>query len=282
MKKIYLVLISILAIFQFTNVQAQWTTSGTNIYNSNTGFVGVGTTSPSSLFHVSANMTAGARTELLRLEIRGNGGDELGGEGAAINFFTPVTPNPNVLGAQIYSFRESGVNSYSTTALRFSTNYLGTMKDKLAILGNGNVGIGIDTPLNLLDVNGTIHAKLVKVNLTGWPDYVFSTSFELTPISEVKSYIDLNHRLPDIPSADDVDKNGIDLGEMNKLLLKKVEELTLYVIQKDSKESEQQQEINSQTEQLNAEKSKLKQQQEQIDKLENEMAKLINSKTRDQ
>jgi hypothetical protein len=55
----------------------------------------------------------------------------------------------------------------------------------------------------------------------------------------VKTYIDQNHHLPEIPSEQEVAKNGINLGEMNKLLLKKVEELTLYLIEKDKKEKEQ-------------------------------------------
>ena len=119
----------------------------------------------------------------------------------------------------------------------------------------GNVGIGTTNPQNKLDVNGTIHSKQVIVDLNGWSDYVFKKDYTLTPLSDVKTYIDQNHHLPEIPSAEQVAKEGINLGEMNAKLLKKIEELTLYLIQqkedliqqrKDSenKLTSQQKEIN--------------------------------------
>lgn len=70
--------------------------------------------------------------------------------------------------------------------------------------------------------------------MTGWSDYVFKPTYKLIPLSEVKTYIDQNQHLPEIPSEEEVKKDGINLGEMNKLLLKKVEELTLYLIEKDN------------------------------------------------
>jgi len=99
---------------------------------------------------------------------------------------------------------------------------------------NGNVGIGTtDTHGYQLAVNGTIHSKEVLVDLNNWPDYVFKKDYALMPLSEIKNYIDQNYHLPEIPSAVEVEKDGINLGEMNKVLLKKVEELTLYLIEKD-------------------------------------------------
>lgn len=94
----------------------------------------------------------------------------------------------------------------------------------------GKVGIGTITPDTKLAVNGTIHAQAVKVDLIGWPDYVLKPAYSLKPLSEVKSYIDQNHHLPEMPSEKEVADKGVDLGEMNKLLTKKVEELTLYLI----------------------------------------------------
>ena len=63
-------------------------------------------------------------------------------------------------------------------------------------------------------------------------------------LTEVKNYIDLNHHLPDMPSEKEVMANGLNLGEMNKILAKKVEELTLYLIEQNKRIDEQQKQIN--------------------------------------
>jgi hypothetical protein len=107
--------------------------------------------------------------------------------------------------------------------------------DRMTIVPSGNVGIGTTSPDAKLAVNGTIHTKEVKVDLTGWPDYVFKPSYFLRPLSEVKAFIDQNHRLPEMPSDKEVAEKGLDLGETNKLLTKKVEELTLYIIEQNKR-----------------------------------------------
>jgi len=82
-----------------------------------------------------------------------------------------------------------------------------------------------------LTVNGNIHAKEVKVDLSvPAPDYVFEDSYKNLSLKEIEEYIKSNKHLPDVPSAKEIEKNGIDLGVMNMLLLKKIEELTLHVI----------------------------------------------------
>ena len=78
--------------------------------------------------------------------------------------------------------------------------------------------------------SSTISAKEVKVTSTGWPDYVFAPDYNLMPLTEVAAYIASNGHLPEVPSADDVAANGLSLGESQALLLKKIEELTLYMI----------------------------------------------------
>lgn len=103
--------------------------------------------------------------------------------------------------------------------------------EKLRITYDGKVGIGTSTPQAKLAVNGDVFATKIKVTQTGWPDYVFHHNYNLPSLPEVEMFIKNNQHLPDIPSAAEVDKNGLDLGEMNKKLLQKVEELTLYIIE---------------------------------------------------
>lgn len=84
----------------------------------------------------------------------------------------------------------------------------------------------------ILKADGTLQAKEVKVTIAAsdWPDYVFDEGYTLRPLSETEQYIKDNGHLPDIPSAEDIENEGVALGEMNRLLLQKVEELTLQVI----------------------------------------------------
>lgn len=87
-----------------------------------------------------------------------------------------------------------------------------------------------------LTVNGNILAKEIKVtNTITVPDYVFDTDYHLPTLSYVEAYVKKNKHLPEIPSAEDIERNGLDVGEMNLLLLKKVEELTLHLIEKEKK-----------------------------------------------
>jgi hypothetical protein len=104
---------------------------------------------------------------------------------------------------------------------------------------SGNVGIGTTTPGSYkLAVEGTIGARRIKVTQAAWADYVFDSSYQLTPLHLVEKYIRENKHLPDVPSAAEVKKDGVDLGDNQAVLLKKIEELTLYII-------EQQKELKS-------------------------------------
>lgn len=98
---------------------------------------------------------------------------------------------------------------------------------------NGNVGIGIANPDSKLSVNGNIRAKEIKVETANWPDYVFTDAYKLPALADIEKHIKEKGHLPEIQSAVEVEKNGVDLGEMNARLLKKIEELTLYVIQEN-------------------------------------------------
>lgn len=102
-----------------------------------------------------------------------------------------------------------------------------------AVQASGNVGIGTtDTQGYKLAVKGKTITEEVVVKLHGnWPDYVFEPSYNLPSLSELEQYIKTNKHLPEVPSASEVKENGLSLGEMNAILLKKVEELTLHLIE---------------------------------------------------
>jgi hypothetical protein len=135
-------------------------------------------------------------------------------------------------GARTYLTSFLGKSSIQTDKdFTISTTGGGTWSDKFVLTNAGNVGIGTVNPQSLLAVNGTITSKEVNVTLTGWSDYVFHTSYNLRPLSQVESFIKENKHLPEIPSAKEVEANGVNLGEMDALLLKKIEELTLYMIE---------------------------------------------------
>jgi len=112
---------------------------------------------------------------------------------------------------------------------------------KMSIDINGNVGIGTTTPQARLAVNGDIFARKIKVTMSGWPDYVFNASYRLRPLSEVEQCIKQYGHLPEVVSAEEVEKNGLDVGDNQATLLKKIEELTLYAIQQNNKIEEQNQ-----------------------------------------
>lgn len=106
--------------------------------------------------------------------------------------------------------------------------------DSFAIMGSGNVGIGVAFPSYKLDVNGTLRAKEIIVE-TGWADYVFGEDYVLTPLEEVESFISAHGHLPGIPSGKEVEENGLRLAEMQTLMMAKIEELTLHLIELNKK-----------------------------------------------
>jgi hypothetical protein len=113
----------------------------------------------------------------------------------------------------------------------------------------GAVGIGVTTGASipagfLLAVDGKIISEEVKVQMSGnWPDYVFDKKYKLPTLTELKKFIAANKHLPNIPAAAEVEKNGLELGDMQKRMMEKIEELTLYILQLEEKYAALQQEV---------------------------------------
>jgi len=166
-----------------------------------------------------------------------------------INVTTPRT-KLDVWGGSL-SITGSDINGTLIAGSQGGLAYIGSdaLTNSIAIHPNGNVGIGtikISDPTYKLFVESGIRTRKIKVDQLTWPDYVFHNSYQLRPLHEVEQYIQQNHHLPEVPSAEEVKKDGIDLGDNQATLLKKIEELTLYAIEQNKKLAEQQ----SQTEAL--------------------------------
>ena len=132
------------------------------------------------------------------------------------------------------------------------------------VTGTGKVGIGTTTPQATLAVNGDIFAKKIKVTQTGWPDYVFHSNYQLRSLSEVHEYIQQYHHLPEVPSAQEIEKNGLDVGDNQATLLKKIEELTLYVIEQNKKLEEQLKMLEEQNKKQEAQNLKIQELNRQV------------------
>lgn len=212
------------------------------------GNIGLGNTNPSD--HLNITGTVGTVTNRIAIQNTGipNSLFYLGNTSSDY----AVT---NQRGANILeSYTDLHVGAANTGNIYFETGRTGTVAPiSMTILNNGDVAIGTSaTGGNKLAVGGAIAARRVKVTQNAaWADYVFHDTYQLPLLTDVASYIAKHKHLPGIPDAAEVARDGQDLGEMNRKLLEKVEELTLYIIQQDKRNTEQQAQIDMLIKQVN-------------------------------
>jgi len=203
-----------------------YSSSHNTLFNTNGGNVGIGTVSLDALLTIGSTANRGT------LNVVGSAAD-----------VPAISITDSRTGGHRYTLYDGASSPGSFDVFDQTTGLY-----RFQINSNGNVAIGTTDPKGYkLAVAGNAIAESMTVKLQGnWPDYVFKKDYNLMPLSEIKIYIDKNRHLPEIPAAAEVEKNGQDLGEMNKVLVKKVEELTLYLIKKDKEIENQQKELNVQ------------------------------------
>ena len=210
---------------------------------SHNGKVGIGTNSPDGKLHVKGGIAI--QNPTLSYDTNGNAGERAG-----IIFGTNHPTNNSMFWISPDATQGNRLN----IGVGYGYNDNGA---KLTIENNGEVGIGTTSPSAKLDVAGNIKAHEIEVTLAtmqdlqlngtlaannitytangNTADFVFEDNYQLKDLSEVEAFIKSNKHLPEIPSAAEMEEVGVNLAEMNKLLLMKVEELTLYSIEQEKK-----------------------------------------------
>ncbi|PXY01810.1 hypothetical protein DF185_03950 [Marinifilum breve] len=177
------------------------------------------------------------------------------------NAATGKSTNCIVLGSSaedlssVFKVKNHGEYRYSLSIGTYWGDKKGTIVDDVFTIKNSKIGILNSDPFYALDINGTLRAEEIKVEANGkTADFVFEEDYQLKPLSEVEQFVKNKKHLPEIPSAKQMEKTGLNIAEMNAKLLQKIEELTLYLIDQNKQLQRQSNEIQ----QLKAEIIKLK------------------------
>ena len=203
------------------------------------GLVGIGTKNPTAMLHIIGTVGNGNKGLMLS-KITSSGTKNL--------FFCQDSPgwnyNQSTVKGDFGIFWNDGGSKNRSAGL-----VIGPHADKtsLRIDANGNVGIGTNLKNNTynsinnyfkLSVKGSVRAEEIIVE-TGWADFVFEDEYNLKTIEDVAKFITINNHLPDVPSAKHIETNGVKIGEMQKIQMQKIEELTLYTIQQHNEITDQ-------------------------------------------
>lgn len=196
--------------FQIANVRADsvinrvgesWLRANARFFITEAGKVGIGTYTPATKLDVNGTMTVGHDGDNSVLTFNANNGKSA------------------MIGVQ----DDSNAGFYVATQGKY----------RLSVRQEGGVGIGTRSVPSgyLLAVNGRVICEELRVDLSqNWPDYVFADNYKLMPLKELGKYIETNRHLPGIPAAKEMENHGLAVGEMQRKLMEKVEELTLYLL----------------------------------------------------
>lgn len=237
-------------LFDMTSGATRFYVKGSN------GFIGMNTVSPLQHLHVNGNFLIDGAYSSLFFGADVSGSHQYGEYGAE----------------HISISGKSGLNFWKPFGSHFQngTSVGATMNYVLFLNDDGRVGVNTDNPTAQFTVNGktligdpaavninttttyslyaqhgvlTSKVRVAVVNSSNWADYVFEKDYRLRPLNEVEQFIAVNKHLPEVPSACEVEANGVDMAEMDATLLKKIEELTLYVISQEKQIGQMKREI---------------------------------------
>jgi hypothetical protein len=236
-----------------TNYISKFTTAntiGNSIIYENGSNIGVGTTSPAGKFTVATSGNGDG------IWVVGSASTNV----ALLNNVTTGSWNPlSQAGDNLLLWKGTAIDSTNAGGLVIAP--WSNSNNGIRISSTGNVGIGTvktaDAAYKLFVELG-IRTRKIKVDQATWADYVFDNDYNLPTLAEVEKYIRKHKHLPDIPSAQEVEKDGLNLGDNQALLLKKIEELTLYLIEQNKKLEEQMKENQEQQKRINQLEQQLK------------------------
>lgn len=242
------------------------------------GNIGIGTSTPQAKLDIRGSVSIGSG-KLITLNPDYTGWGELpSGSYVGTNGTNSVTIAASTDAASVGAKVVLGYASTNWWSALEVANVSSGYSNMLLMKSGGNVGIGTSSPQATLDVNGNIFTNskiaigttdlgkigtyalavngsaiftkaVVKLN-SAWPDCVFNPAYKLPKLDSLEQFIKFNQHLPEMPSASDVEKNGIDLGETQTILLKKVEELTLFIIDQNKQAEKLQKTVEEQNKQI--------------------------------
>lgn len=226
------------SIFSYSNRDISIRPDGTGnfiVFPTSGGNMGVGIVTPEAKMHIQTHET-GIKTQHSSLVLEANDGhmDIISSPAATWGSTLNLVEGNGAVNTDVWSISRQTTNGNGDSSLRLNFGKANHHMNPniMALQSDGDVGIGTTSPDAKLTVKGKIHAEEVKVDLSvPAPDYVFKADYDLRTLTEVENHIKEKGHLPNIPSANEMEAEGVELGIMNMKLLEKIEELTLYVIE---------------------------------------------------